>query len=870
MMSYKLFTCVFLNPLHLNIYVSPMTSINPCEDMIDAVCNMRYILATYKNGSCISILKFQKPYKRIKEEKRYILLRLLVVEDNFRSILMESKSSFVIRFLIRELVNEDNITQLIVNCGFEKDFGRIMLNVVASFRLLSSEEHKKLCGCLKEMFSAIQKVADVLPSFMSFVPELLDFSMTPVWSTRGPFPVDVNFYAFKDVLWDIFPFVFHIARKEERQDPSWRVYLEKIWKQVKIPVRKEQSWDVVIERIVEGAGDYWIQEDIVDDLVELANLIYGESVAENVAENDECRDLSLFIYVLILFRKSKDSWILDRIVMAFQDETRKGLRTQELLSYMLRRIPELFWTRDDSVDFARRLARVSKDHGYKVLLVAYEAINGKNFDKWFQLDLSDGILAWDESYVRILEKFLTSLGYRRGFECVEIFYAPLKSQLMKTQQQQVTDSNAYASVSRCFMKILSFKRGASEEDVNLLFFSPSTEIPYFISEYSVKIFDCFISFVSLSEETKSNILNTLLMNITGVVPSARSVRIMIKLMETTSQPLEEAMKILENLRTAKEADKQRKLSAPGFWHLFVVMAQRAITREVHEGLMDLLAYTILHCRDDFFDTLDSLGMRKMFMIISEAKLCSPLFWKEKCEQIKEDILGHLECSFLNQITLFNFLLILFAVDPEYPIKRLKYDYSDPNTFARLAYFIFLHSKNSDRLRMSDVHKVIRRVLRNPPESSDTFDTIEKNSLCLVDLIKEFSNDEKFKTSRGLLIEAVLKNPKLVGFGPTLMIQEVSSQEYARDYLLNIESWFYSSIDPKINERRLLYRQEHEEILDKIMRTFLVERVILDWRVVSFAASLFFLNRDVNGDSRDTSHSSFHILSLIALLLTCFV
>jgi hypothetical protein len=155
--------------------------------------------------------------------------------------------------------------------------------------------------------------------------------------------------AFAETLWDLFPCLVNKSQNEDQKSEIiHQSRLLKIWEDVKQPKFTGETWESIISRVIKKSE--WITEQSLPILSDLADSIYLDSESQH-------RDLSLFIYALLVIGKSPNEKVKDKILEAFKDGSEHGRKTQLLLKELL--LLGSSGLNENQIDLARQIESLS-------------------------------------------------------------------------------------------------------------------------------------------------------------------------------------------------------------------------------------------------------------------------------------------------------------------------------------------------------------------------------------------------------------------------------------------------------------------------------------------------------------------------------
>jgi hypothetical protein len=780
----------------------------------------------------------QKLFDCLEPQYEYLLLKELLYREDFKEFLLRTMGALSEKKAFARLVTPKNVYRLILNADSAADVTKIFTNMLLSCRLLAPIAQKEIYDNLGALNTAATRMARVYGenslnagSVEVFYAALFEFDTLPLSYSNAATTREDHFFAFIETMWDLFPSILESFYPVGRlRGKFWKFYAEKIYEAVRMPKFEGETWEAIVNRIAKKWDHYLIIGGIYHEDRTPGEATQGDSIAN--------KELYYFIHSV--------AGNLSELVEVFQDHSEQGKKTQwlvtELLHENLSISAESFTGYyNEQLEYLRQIRKLSYFRDKNLLLRGYKKLLSDRQVK-FNDDYSDDILQGlgedEESWMTVFQGFLACERPPRSRVAYDSFIGPIRN-LFRRLELSDLNKDFYAVVAEVFAKLLHIRKSATSEDWILLL----------RSEYFKVKPDIFIrllreiSLINLDEKAAID-LTIHLLNNKKLEPS--SVLAMIRLMETSKNPVNLAKAILKHFETCPEDDLKAQSSALCIWNFLAVVAKIAQTSDFHLLLLSLVLRTLKLRRKKKFE-LNAAAIFEMISFVTNRNLCTSEDVYHSLKLAVEESLDH---SFLNATEYFYFILILYRINASQNYRSV--DEAPTQCIQNLSHLFQLH-RTAPQSITAEVFSSSFRGLLNVFEKSvyDEHDRQEKFQYAqiILQVLEEFHSESYFDEARSTLLMSNNSDARKSAYYPKLMLLEAKNYlnqkqripDAIKKYLASTEycigSWLFWWQSDNTVERYLLLRTEHENAVKESAKIF---SEVIDSCSVRFFANIFFL------------------------------
>jgi hypothetical protein len=531
------------------------------------------------------------------------------------------------------------------------------------------------------------------------------------------------------------------------------------------------------------------------------------------------------------------------LVEVFKDHSDQGRHTQVLLNdLILKNMPDSAkYTQLDAL--RRQIRQVSVFKDKNLLLAAYSALVSKTsrtackFKDDFCEDIVNGLTEDQEFWIAVLNGFFACRNPPRSRLAYDSFYGPVR-RLFESIELDATNKDCYVAMALAFSKIVELRNSATSEEWMLLLRSEFFRVHPDIFIHLIKE----ISPVNLPEERRAYLV---ISSLSTAPFQPRTVVSLIRLMETSINPLELGRLISEHFETFTENRLTAQSNIPSCtWNLLVVVCENAPAAGVYEILLKVLLHALkLRENSQARIVTNAAAMYKMFTMIIESNLCC----SDSCKPIFLSIAAQIEIILKNKspdtLEFFYLYSILRKINATNEIRA--------SLSMRQELLIQRHRISPPSVTVKEFSDYLERLLRSLEYNQGDKLANARNSLMLIEFIQEFHSESYyFDVTRSSQFDSKIKKHRYEAFYPRLMLLEamkfLNDNQPILDSVKKIlsyddcsYSWYGKSnlCDDQSIERYLLLRNEQQYIAEEAAKIF--SRTI-DAYAVKFFAKLYFL------------------------------
>jgi hypothetical protein len=768
----------------------------------------------------------KKYFEGLQPEYEYLLLKEFLFRDDFSDFLLRSMNGLPQRITFAKLLSPMNVYRLILNANSASEVSKIFSNMLLACRLLPPIAQKEIYDNLNALYTAATRIGrvygqeSIFESKESLLIALFEFDLLPLSYSSSAKTREDHFFAFIEALWDLFPtiisnepFLYAVDRK------FLKSYAEKIYESVTTPKYEGETWETIVSRIKKKSG--WAQS-IRQMYMNQEDLIPGESVAS--------KEFHYFVFAVY--------GVFGCLVKLFEDHSDQAKKTQVLVNEnILKSMP-------NSIDLEaiRKIRKVSVFKDKNLLLAAYNKLVSKatcHFRDDYCDDIINGLSEDPKAWIAVLKVYCFSRYPPKSRFAYDSFYGPVKRILASASWTENND-DYYASVAKVFSKMLEIKNSATIEDWILLL----------RSEFFRVHPDIFIDIiqeigpVSLPEESRSDLVICLL---SAAPLQPRTVLALIRLMETSKNPLELGRLILERFDAYTEISSTTKSNMSSCtWNFLAVVAKSARSTDVCEKLLRLLLRVLKSPLKSGIH-LNAAAMCEVYSCILETNLSL----RESCQPIVQSIESQigkiLKDTTPDTFECFYFASMLYKINPSNKILNInKASYE-----LRSVLLIMQHRTTPAFITVNDFSEGLEQLLLLFGYNTGEALAHAGNSLMLIEFIQEFHSESYyFNVIRSSQFDSRIHEHRFEAFYPRLQLLE--AKKYLNDnqpipdsvkkfLSYGDDSYWYGRprlSDDQSIERYLLLRNEQQYIAEEAAKIF--SRTTDAYSVKFFAKLYFFI------------------------------
>jgi hypothetical protein len=754
------------------------------------------------------------------ESYRYLLLKMLLDFIDLKSKLPNLENRKWLQYVLQHTLNSKRAHAFIASSDSTFNFSDGMKKILLICRLLPPSHQIEVYANLSYLYSATEIMAAIhnqeIPSLNELLKYLFDFSLLPrSYSVESNGSRQDHLRIFTKTMWDNFPLIFN-ALKHLPGDKigAFIPHLKNLWRAVITPKFEGETWQQIEYRIRQSDG--WISDYCSVVIKKLVDTLYiGVSSRIN-------RNIALFFYVLLGLKNPKIIvyTYLKRVLDGFKDHSKAGKRMQFILIELLVAQPVKVWSYR-TLFVARLIQRNISVRGKNLLLAVYKGlVENLGFTRMYCPDIARGLKEEGLPWAVILQKFMKDAKFPISGFVYHAFYRPLKNMLENFKGSEKDQQ----TVCAVFCKLLLMSKKVTSEDWNLI-----TRLP--VASLDIRLLcDLLVEAADLQMDKKCFCeLPRILL--TSENPRQENILAAICAIEASKDPRTLIMMFISCLKTSKTLN----LSRLSLWALFVVMAEKGTTPEIHENLISLFLETRDLYRKElhFYERFDCVAFYRFITLISQANLSTSKSHSENVNKLYAIINKRIQASGLTQSD--RFYLSCAYLENFNNIETAKLD--DRAYASKAARLLIEHRNSPQKVVASDFVEIFNKLVSDVEILAD-----RENQFICIELIKEFHDEPYFiQDLKDSFIRDALRNHKsLLGYGPRLLLLEAERcfnnntalDPKIRKYLL---SWY--TTDDYHAASQYVYREERKEILDGILTVFIDSP--LDSALVKFAVASFF-------------------------------